>query len=68
MCIRDRTWTFPVAFGVAPVISGTAIATVLAAVCLDAAPGASSASLSVRDKADARRADTMHLRASGRWF
>lgn len=62
------TWTFPVAFGVAPVISGTAIATVLAAVCLDAAPGASSASLSVRDKADARRADTMHLRASGRWF
>jgi hypothetical protein len=62
------TWTFPAAFAAAPVVTGNAQATVLAAVCLDAAPTTTTASLSVRDKTDARRADTMHLTAVGRWF
>jgi hypothetical protein len=35
---------------------------------LDSAPTASAASLSVRDKLDARRADPMRLMAVGRWF
>lgn len=62
------TWTFPYAFVAAPVITGTAIATVLSAVCLDAAPSATVMTFSARDKTDARRADTCHLRAEGRWF
>jgi len=62
------TWTFPAAFSAAPAVTGTAEATVLSAVCLDAAPSATAATFSARDKADARRADTCHLRAEGRWF
>lgn len=62
------TWTFPAAFVAAPVVNGNAVATVLSAVCLDAAPSATAVTLSVRDKADARRADVMHLMAVGRWF
>ncbi len=62
------TWTFPAAFIAAPVITGTAVATVLASVCLDSAPTTTSAALSVRDKTDARRADSMTLTAVGRWF
>jgi hypothetical protein len=34
---------------------------------LDAAPGTTAATYSVRDKTDARRADTVHLHAIGRW-
>lgn len=62
------TWTYPAAFSAAPVITGTAVATVLSAVCLDAAPGTTTATFSARDKTDARRADTCHLTAIGRWF
>jgi hypothetical protein len=62
------TWTFPAAFSAAPVVGGNAVATVIAAVMLDATPTATTASLSVRDKTDARRADVMHLSARGRWF
>lgn len=62
------TWTFPAAFVAAPVVNGNAVATVLSAVCLDAAPSATAVTLSVRDKADARRADVMQLMAVGRWF
>lgn len=61
-------WTFPAPFAAAPVVTGTAQAGVLAAVMLDAAPTVSAATLSVRDKLDARRADPMHLTAKGRWF
>lgn len=62
------TWTYPMAFAAVPCVTGTAQATVLACVMLDAAPTVSAATLSVRDKADARRADTMRLTAVGRWF
>jgi hypothetical protein len=62
------TWTFPSAFIAAPVVQGTAIATVSATVCQDAAPTTTAATFSVRDKTDARRADTVHLLAVGRWF
>lgn len=62
------TWTFPAAFVAAPVVTGTAVATALSAVCLDAAPGATAATVSARDGAGARRADVMHLTACGRWF
>ncbi|UXU75560.1 MULTISPECIES: DUF2793 domain-containing protein [unclassified Paracoccus (in: a-proteobacteria)] len=62
------TWTFPAAFSQAPIVCGTAVAGVLSAVCLDAAPGTASCSFSARDKTDARRADTVHLHAVGRWF
>lgn len=62
------TWTFPSAFTAAPKVTGAAIATVLSAVCLDAAPSTTAATFSARDKADARRADTCHLHAVGRWF
>lgn len=61
-------WTYPAAFSAAPAVGGTAIATVLSAVCLDVAPGTTSVTVSARDKADARRADTIHIRATGRWF
>ena len=61
-------WTFPSAFVAAPVVTGTAIATVLSGVCLDAAPSATTVTFSARDKTDARRADTCHLVAVGRWF
>lgn len=62
------TWTFPAAFAVAPVVSGAVQATVLSALCLEAAPGTTSAGFSLRSKTDARRADTVHLTATGRWF
>lgn len=62
------TWTFPAAFSEAPIVRGTAVAGVMSAVCLDAAPGTASCSFSARDKTDARRADTVHLHAVGRWF
>lgn len=62
------TWTFPGgAFFEAPVVTGNAVATVLSGVTLDAAPTTTAATYSARDKADARRADTVHLRATGRW-
>lgn len=62
------TWTFPAVFSSAPVVQGNAVATVLAAVCIDSTPSATAAVLSVRDKVDARRNDVMHLVATGRWF
>lgn len=61
-------WTFPAAFSAAPNVGGTVIATVLSALCLDAAPSATAVTVSARDKTDARRADTIHIRATGRWF
>jgi hypothetical protein len=61
-------WTFPAAFIAAPVVGGTAVATVQSVVMLDAAPSATAATLSARGTNDARRADVMHLRATGRWF
>lgn len=76
MCWRDQTgsasaattWTFPAAFIDVPRVTGTVIATVLSAVCLDAAATTTAATWSARDKADARRADTANLLAVGRWF
>jgi len=62
------TWTYPQPFTAAPVISGTAQATVLCGLCLDAAPGTTSASLSLRGVDHARRADPLHLTAIGRWY
>lgn len=62
------TWTFPAAFVAAPVVSGKAVASVLAGVCLDSAPTTTTVALSARDKADGRRADVMHLTAVGHWF
>jgi len=62
------TWTFPSAFVAAPCVTGTVQAAVLACVTLDAAPTTTTATLSVRDKADARRADVMRLMAVGRWY
>ena len=61
-------WTFPAAFSAPPVVNGNAVATVLSGVTLDALPTTTTVTLSARDKADARRADTMHLTAKGRWF
>ena len=62
------TWTFPAAFAAVPTVIGTARATVLSSVCLDAAPTTTAATFSARDKEDTRRADTVHLTAVGRWF
>jgi hypothetical protein len=62
------TWTFPAAFIAVPSVTGTAQAVVLSCVMLDAVPTVTAATLSTRDKADARRADTMRLLAVGRWF
>lgn len=65
------TWTYPAAFDATaplPRVTGTAVATFLAAVCLDADPTATAATLSVRDKTDARRAATVYVQAIGRWF
>lgn len=62
------TWTYPAAFAAAPDVLGTARATVLSAVCLDSAPTTTAVTFSARDKTDARRADTCHLVAHGRWF
>lgn len=62
------TWTFPSAFIAAPVVTGAAVATVSSAFVLDAAPSTTAATFSARDKTDARRADTCHLVAVGRWF
>ena len=62
------TWTYPAAFSAAPAVNGTAQASVLSAVCLDAAPGTTTVTFSARDKTDARRADTCRLTAVGRWF
>ena len=61
------SWTFPSVFVEAPVVTGNAIATVLSALCLDAAPSTTAATFSARDKTDARRADVVHLHAVGRW-
>lgn len=61
------SWTYPSAFAGVPCVTGTAQAAVLACVMLEAAPTATAASLSVRDKADARRADVMRVMAVGRW-
>lgn len=62
------TWTYPAAFIAAPVLSGQALATVSAVVVADAAPGTTICTFSVRDKLDARRADSTLLCAIGRWF
>jgi len=62
------SWTYPAVFSAPPVVSGSAVAGVLSAVCLDAAPGAASALVSARNGSGARRADVMHLQACGRWF
>ncbi|MES2664996.1 MAG: pyocin knob domain-containing protein [Pseudomonadota bacterium] len=61
-------WTYPAAFIAAPVVTGTAVATVLSCPTLDAAPGTTTATLSARDKVDARRADALRVMAVGRWF
>jgi len=61
------TWTFPSAFIEGPVVTGNAIAVVLSALCLDAAPTTTAVTFSARDKTDARRADVVHLHAVGRW-
>ncbi|MGV8987826.1 MAG: pyocin knob domain-containing protein [Cypionkella sp.] len=62
------TWTFPSPFIAAPVVTGNAIAMVLSSLCLDASPTTAAVTFSARDKTDARRADTCHLVAVGRWF
>ncbi|MBN2628948.1 MAG: hypothetical protein JXR75_00245 [Rhodobacteraceae bacterium] len=62
------SWVFPAAFAAVPVIKGTAVATVLSGVCLDANPTTTAASFSARDTANARRGDTCHLVALGSWF
>ena len=62
------TWTFPATFVDVPSVAGTVIATVLSAVCLDAAATTTAVTWSARDKTDARRADTANLLAVGRWF
>ncbi|MFV0492617.1 MAG: DUF2793 domain-containing protein [Pseudorhodobacter sp.] len=61
-------WNFPADFAGPPNVTGTAIAPVLAGVCLEAAPSAMAVGFSTRDKDDARRADPCHLQAIGRWF
>lgn len=66
--VAATTWTFPSAFVAAPAVSGSAVAAVLSVLCLDAAPGLSGLSFSLRDKADLRRADTVTLLAVGRWL
>ncbi|MDP2080628.1 MAG: DUF2793 domain-containing protein [Pseudotabrizicola sp.] len=60
-------WTFPVAFIVAPVVTGNAFAAVQSVVMLDAAPSATAVTVSARGTNDARRADVMHIMAIGRW-
>jgi hypothetical protein len=62
------SWTFPASFSAPPAVGGSAVATALSALCLDAAPGAASALVSARGGSGARRADVMHLQACGRWF
>ncbi|MGV8987660.1 MAG: hypothetical protein ACOH2H_15420 [Cypionkella sp.] len=62
------TWTYPYTFNAAPVVTGNAQSTVLSGVCLDAAPGPTTVTFSARDKTDARRGDTCHLKAVGRWM
>lgn len=61
------TWTYPYPFVVAPNVNGNAEATVSAAMVLDAAPTERQATISVRDKTDARLAVPVHLSARGRW-
>lgn len=63
-----QTWTFPALFAAAPVLVGSAQSTVLSCFCLDVAPTTTTTTFSARDKTDARRADTCHLTAIGRWF
>ena len=62
------SWTYPAAFTVAPVVVGTSQATVLSCVMRDAAASVTACTISARDKTDARRADTVTLTATGRWF
>lgn len=62
------TWSYPQPFTTAPVISGTPQSAVLCGLCLEAAPGLSSASLSLRGVDHARRADPVQLTAIGRWY
>lgn len=61
------TWTFPAAFAEAPIVEITPIASVASSPTMDAAPSTTAVTFSTRDKTDARRADTVHLRAVGRW-
>lgn len=62
------SWVYPAAFAAVPRLSGVALANVLSCLVLDAAPGVSSASFTLRDKADALRADVARLTAIGRWI
>lgn len=62
------TWTYPAAFSATPALSGSAVATVMSAVCFDGGGNTTGATFSARDKTDARRADICCLRAEGRWF
>ena len=62
------TWTFPAAFIAAPAVSGSMIATVSSSLQQDSAPTATTASLSAWSSANARRADTGTVQATGRWF
>lgn len=61
-------WTFPVMFSEAPVVTGNAVAAVLSCVVLDLDPLPTSCTVSARGANDARRPDTLHLVARGRWF
>lgn len=55
------------AFLSAPVLTGTAQATVLSVLCLEGAPGLAAAGFSLRGADNARRADVVHLTATGTW-
>ena len=61
------SWSYPMAFLSAPTLSGAVQATVLSVLCLDAAPGLTSAGFSLRGADNARRADVVHLTATGPW-
>lgn len=62
-----KVWTFPEAFISAPTVTGTSIATVVSSLQLDAAPSATSATLSAWSSIATRQAVNAHLKASGRW-
>jgi len=62
------TWTFPAPFAAGAAVTGSVSAPVIAVCCFDVSPSATAVTFSVRDKTDARRADTCFLLAIGRWF
>lgn len=61
------SWSYPMAFLSAPVLSGAAQATALSVLCLEGAPGLAAAGFSLRGADNARRADLVHLTATGTW-